>query len=37
MKTWNFRGPCKTSGLGTNKIPYDIFDLRHVSKLAARF
>ena len=36
MKTWNFHGPCKTSGLGTNKISY-IFDLRHVSKLAARF
>ena len=37
MKTWYFHGQCKASGLGTNKISYNIFDLRHVSKVAARF
>ena len=37
MKTCYFHGQCKTSGLGTNKISYSIFDLRHVSKVAARF
>ena len=27
----------KQNGLGTNKISYNIFDLRHVSKVAAHF
>ena len=26
MKTWCFHGQCKASGLGTNKISYNIFD-----------
>ena len=36
MKTWYFHGQCKAGGLGTNKISY-IFDLHHVSKVAAHF
>ena len=36
IKTWHFHGQCKAGGLGTNKISY-IFDLRHVSKVVARF
>ena len=36
MKTWHFHGQCKAGGLGTNKMSY-IFDLRRVSKVAARF
>ena len=36
MKTWHFHGHCKAGGLGTNKMSY-IFDLRRVSKVAARF
>ena len=27
----------KASGLGTNRISYKIFDIRHVSKAAAHF
>ena len=37
MKIWNFHGQYKANGLGTNKISYNIFDLRHVSKVAAHF
>ena len=37
MKICYFHGQHKTSGLGTNKIFYNIFDLRHVSSVAAHF
>ena len=37
MKIWYFHGQCKVNGLGTNKISYNIFDLRHVSKVATHF
>ena len=37
MKIWTFHGQYKASGLGINKISYNIFDLRHVSKVAAHF
>ena len=37
MKIWYFHGQHKTNGLGTNKIFYNIFDLRYVSKAAAHF
>ena len=37
MKTWYFHGQYKASGLETNKICFNIFDLRHVSKVVARF
>ena len=36
MKIWYFHGQYKANGLGTNKISYNIFDLRHVSKVAAK-
>ena len=32
MKIWYCHGQYKASGLGTNKVSYNIFDLRHVSK-----
>ena len=35
MKTWYFHGECKASGLGTNEISNNTFDLRHRTKLAA--
>ena len=37
MNIWYFHGQYKASGLGTNKISYNIFDLRHVSKVVAYF
>ena len=37
MKIWYFHGQYKANGLGTNKISHNIFDLRHVSKVAAHF
>ena len=37
MKTWYLHGQYKAYGLGTNKISYNIFDLRHMSKVAAHF
>ena len=37
MKIWYFHGKYKANGLGTTKISYNIFDLRHVSKVAAHF
>ena len=37
MKIWYFHGQYITNGLGTNEISYNIFDLRHMSKLAADF
>ena len=37
MKIRYFHGQHKTSGLGTNKIFYNIFYLRHVSRVAAPF
>ena len=36
MKTWYSHGQYKANGLGTNKICY-IFDLRHMSNVAAQF
>ena len=32
MKIWYCHGQYKASGLGTNNVSYNIFDLRHVSK-----
>ena len=37
MKIWYFHGQYITSGLGTNEISCNIFDLCHMSKLAADF
>ena len=37
MKIWYFHGQYITNGLGTNEISHNIFDLRHMSKLAADF
>ena len=37
MKIWYFHGQYKASGLETNKISCNIFDLRHVSKVATDF
>ena len=37
MKIWYFHGQYKANGLGTNKISYKKFYLRHVSKVAALF
>ena len=37
MKIWYLHGQYITNGLGTNNISYNIFDLRHISKLAADF
>ena len=37
MKTYYVHGQCKASGLETDKIYYNIFGLRHVRKVAARF
>ena len=37
MKIWYFLGQYKANGLGTKKISYNVFDLRHVSKVAAHF
>ena len=35
MKSWHFVGQYITNGLETNEISYNIFDLCHMSKLAA--
>ena len=37
MKSWYFHGPYKANSLGTNEISYNVFDLRHMSKVAAHF
>ena len=37
MNIWYFHGQYKANGLGIKKISYNIFDLRHVSKVAAHF
>ena len=37
MKIWYFHGQYKASDLGNNETSYNIFDLRHVSKVAAHF
>ena len=37
MKIWYFRGQYIRNGLGTNEISYNIFDLRHMDKLATDF
>ena len=37
MKIWYFHGQYITNGSGNNEISYNIFDLRHMSKLAAKF
>ena len=37
MKIWYFHGQYITNGSGNNEISYNIFDLRHMSKLAANF
>ena len=37
MKIWYFHGQYVTNGSGTNEISYNIFDLRHMRKLAADF
>ena len=35
MKIWYVHGQYKASGLGTNRISYNIFDLSQVMKVAA--
>ena len=37
MKTQYFHSQHKADGLGNNKMSYNIFNLRHVSKVAAHF
>ena len=37
MKIWYFHGQYKANGSGTNELPENIFDLSHVSKVAAHF
>ena len=37
MKIWYLYDQGITNGLGTNEIQYNIFDLRHMSKLAPDF
>ena len=37
MKIWYNHGQYKANGLGINEISYNIFDLRHVNKVAAHF
>ena len=37
IKNWYFHGQYKADGLGTNKISYNISNLRHVSKVNAHF
>ena len=37
MKIWYFHGQYITNGFGTNETLYNIFDLRHMSNLAAEF
>ena len=37
MKIWYFHGQYITNGFGTNEMLYNIFDLRHMSNLAAEF
>ena len=37
MKIWYFHGQYKANTLGTNEKSYNIFDLRHMSKVAAHF
>ena len=37
MKIWYSHGQYRANGLGANNISYNIFDLRHVSKVAAHF
>ena len=37
MKIWYFHGQYKVSSLGINKISYNIFDLRQMSKVASHF
>ena len=37
MKNWYFHGQYKANSLVINKISYNIFDLRHMSKVAAHF
>ena len=37
IKRWFFHGQSEANGLGTNEISSNIFDLCHVSKVAAHF
>ena len=37
MKIWYFHGQYIRSGFRTNEMLYNIFDLRHMSNLAADF
>ena len=37
MKIWYFHGQYRTNGLRINEISYNIFDLRHMTKLAPDF
>ena len=37
MKVWYLHDHYKANGLGTNKKSYNIFDLRHLSKVSAHF
>ena len=37
MKIWYFHGQYKANGSGINELPENIFDLSHVSKVAAHF
>ena len=37
MKSWCFHRHYKPNSLGTNEISYNIFNLRHMSKVAGHF
>ena len=37
MNIWYFHGQYNESGLETNRVSYNVFDLRHMSKVAAHF
>ena len=37
MQIWYFHSQYKASGLETNIVSSNIFDLRHVSKVATQF
>ena len=37
MKIWYFHGQYKASGLGTNIVSYNVFDLPRMSKVAGHF
>ena len=37
MKIWYLHSQYITNGLGTNEVSYNVFDLRHMNKLAPDF